>query len=608
MAGFRETVNQVREWINIRIYDSKEPVLRFFRLLGIGISGASIFVLFYYHGFYLSEDVSFIVRTALKASLAFYLFKYLVQIFYSFSPFKMIKETKWEGLLMLFLAANIFTRLVAGEELILILARNLEFWDLEDLFMIFIQVYVLLFITIEIGKASKFEFMYKLSPPVTLILSFLVLIAIGTFMLMLPAMTVGPDSMPLLNALFTSTSASCITGLIVVDTATYFTTKGQAVIMILFQLGGLNIVSFASWFGLFAGSKLGIRQQQMLSTSFEGAGLQESTTLFRTIFRIMLMIELVAAILIFFSWPADFQFNSFSQKVFFSIFHAISAFNHAGFSTISDGLYAEGLRSNYLLHTILAFVIILGALGFSTLRDIFTFQTYKDRFSKPWKHLRFSSKISLYMSAILLLIGFVVFMVLEYHHFSESNEIIGMMSHAFFQSVTARSSGFNTVDMNNLGMAALFFMMILMFIGGSTGSTAGGIKTSTFAMVLLSAYSTIRGKRNPEIFKMTIPTELMNKAFSIFLFAVTFIAIGTFALSITDGHFAFQRILFEQISAFCTVGLSTGITSDLSDAGKIVLITSMFIGRVGSLSLFFALSKQVKASDYKYPKATLMVG
>jgi trk system potassium uptake protein len=601
-------ISRIREAINLRIYDSKEWVLSFFNILGVLISLGAIVVLLYFHGFYLSDEISNTVRVALKASLAFYLVKYIVQVFYSFSPWQLLKETKWEAMLMSFLAANILTRIFTGEELIHLMARRLELADLEDIFMVFIQIYVLLFITIEVGKASKFKILYKLSPPVTLILSFLILIFSGTSLLMLPAMTVGPESMPILEALFTATSAGCITGLIVVDTATYFTAKGQAIIMILFQLGGLNIVSFASWFGLFAGGKLGIRQQKMLSTSFEGTGLHDSTRLFRSIFRIMLAIEGVAATLVFFSWSEDVVFKNLTQKIFFSIFHAISAFNHAGFSTFTDGLYAPELRSNYALHMILAVAIVFGSIGFGTLRDVFSLQTYRNRIAQPWKHFRLSTKISIYMTAILIPLGVVVISILDWDNLSSNTTSLGAMTHALFQSITTRSSGFNTIDIGNLGMASLFFMMILMFIGGATGSTGGGIKTSTFALVLLSAVTTIRGRKTAELFKMTIPNELMAKAFSIFLFAITFIALGTFAMLITDGHIPFENLLFEQISAFCTVGLSTGITSDLSAIGKSILIASMFIGRVGTLSLFFALSKQAKASDYKYPKATMMVG
>ena len=608
MAHFKTKLNQIREAINLRIYDSKEQMLRFLRYIGVGVSVMSIFVLLYYHGFYLTESQAFTVKLILKGSLGFYLLKYFVQIFYSFSPWQLIKATKWEALLMFFLTINILTRVFFGEELLILMAQYFGIADLEDLFIGFVQIYVLLFVTLEIGKASQFMLLYKVSPPVMLIFSFVILIVSGTILLMLPAMTTSPDPIPVLTALFTSTSASCITGLIVEDTATYFTAKGHAVIMVLFQLGGLNIVSFASWFGLFAGGKLGIKQQAVLYQSFDGDRYESGPGLFRQVFRLMIATELVGAIFIFFLWDENIVFDSFREKVFASVFHSISAFNNAGFSTFTDGLYNPALRNNYGIHLIIMLVIVFGSLGFGTLRDVFNFQTYRDKFVRPWKHLRMSTKVSLYMTGILIPLGAALFLLLEWHNVFPQMDFVESLTAAFFQSIAMRTAGFNTIDLGQLSTATLLVMMVFMFIGGSTGSTAGGIKTSTFVLVVLSALTTIRGRRNPELFRMTIPNELMNKAFSIFLFAITFIALGTVLLSLTAPSIPLERLLFEQISAFCTVGVSTGITAELGEGARMVLISSMFIGRVGSLTLFFALSKQAKSSDYKYPKATMMVG
>jgi trk system potassium uptake protein TrkH len=274
-----------------------------------------------------------------------------------------------------------------------------------------------------------------------------------------------------------------------------------------------------------------------------------------------------------------------------------------------EGLANPLLTNNTAFVVIIGFSVIFGALGFTTIHDLFSSQATRNRRKNPWTHLTINTKIALYATIILIPIGALLFALLE------SNGVLVGMSWAersltaLFQSVTLRSAGFNTVDIGALTTPTLIIAIIFMFIGGSSGSTAGGIKTSTFTLVFLNAMATIRGQKRVEFSRTTIPTELLNMASSIFLFSASSIFLGVLLLSITDGHLSLEQLAFEEVSAFCTLGWSTGITEELSEMGRIILISSMFIGRIGTVTLAFALTRGKKASaKYSYPKASVQVG
>lgn len=603
-----DKLQRFREKANLKLYASKLNVLRTLRFGSGVVATLTLLALVYFHGFKINEEENRWIIIIVKSSIAFYIFKYIIEFVYSFSPMEHLRETKWEGFLMIFLVINIISIQITGIDLVGKTGDFFGFTRLSEILVLIIQGYFLLIVFLEIGKASTFLPLAKLSPPTILILSFLILIMFGTLLLLLPEMNVTGESMRFQDAIFTSISASCVTGLTVVDTANYLSFKGQFIVMILIQLGGLNIISFATLFAFFSRKGLGIRHQNMIQEGYLGESLNTSSELLKQIFRFTLIIELLGALLLFFTLGDRLQFNDLPSRIFFSIFHSISAFNNAGFSTLSNGLFEETIRNAYLLQFTIACLIILGGLGFGTIRDVFTIKFVRERIQKPWLHTKIGTKISIYSAIALLTLGTIVFFALE------NNGVISHLSFgeklmtSFFQSVTTRTAGFNTVDIGSLSLPVLIFFIFLMFIGASTGSTGGGIKTSTFTLVLLSAYSTIRGKKNLELFKKRIPWELLNKAFSIFLFSGSFILTSLFFLTITDPDIPLKKLMFEEVSAFCTVGLSTGITAELSLSGKSIIMVSMFIGRIGTLTLAIALGRRLKSNNYKYPKADLMVG
>ena len=600
--SLQQRINAIREFINIRIYDSRDWVMSSLATGSLFVATFTLMVLVFYHGYDLDAGKKIIVGYVVRGSIAYYLLKYFLELFYNFNPLQFLKDRKWEGFLMLFLIIDIISINAFGFEILNQLGRVLRIPGLQESFLIFLQAYFLVIVGLEFGKVGDYLPNSKLSPPTLLILSFIVLIIMGTGLLMLPEMTVkNLPGLDLTTALFTSISASCVTGLSLIDISEVLSSKGQFVVMILMQLGGLNIISFAALFAILRGG-FGMRQANFMSENL-GEDLKRSRSLIGAIFRLTLFIELVGALLLGVVWKSNY--DSLGENIFYSIFHSISAFNNAGFSLFTNSLATEGVGQQYTVHAIIAILIILGGIGFGTISDILKQPWRKQTLSRSWRGLRVGTKLGLIVSGVLIAVGSMMVFVLEFGEGPLGTQI----SHSIFQSITARTAGFNTVNFGAMATPTLLFFIFLMFIGGGSGSTAGGIKTSTFALVFLSATATIQGKKHVNLYKTQIPWELMNKAFAIFLFSAVSILLGIFLLTIFEPEMALLDLAFEQVSAFCTVGLSTGITPSISLGGKIVLMLSMLIGRVGTLTLAFALSdRKVEANTFKYPKGSVHVG
>jgi Trk-type K+ transport system membrane component/enoyl-CoA hydratase/carnithine racemase len=476
------------------------------------------------------------------------------------------------------------------------------------IFMFVVQGYFLVFVALELGKASRLLPHLKLSPPALLVLSFGFITVLGAVLLMMPEMSTTSGGLSSMDAFFTSVSAVCVTGLSTIDISTVLTFKGQVVLLILIQLGGLNFITFASVFALLANSGVGTRYKSMLQSNYSVDSLESSVLLTGQIIRFSLLFELISAILLFFSWGQR-MFSNVGEQLFHSIFHSVSAFNNAGFALYSGGLADAAIGTNIPLGLVIAFTIIFGGLGFSPISEVFSVQSRAHRRSRPWLHYSVNTKIAVYAVLLLIPFGTLAFYALEIRGVLHGMDPLVQFYHSFFSSVTTRTAGFNTIDFGGVGLPTLLVVIFLMFIGGSSGSTAGGVKTSTFTLVFLNALATIRGKKRVELFRQTISVELLNLALSAFLFSISVIALGIFALTVTDSQFGLARIAFEEVSAFCTVGLSTGITAQFSDAGKIILMISMLIGRIGTITLAFALTRKRKDSqDYRYPNARVQVG
>lgn len=608
-SKFRNSVNRVREGINLRIYDSKPFVTKFLRYLSVPLSLTAVGALIASYGYALTDLQMQGVDFILKTTIGFYIFKYFSELFYDFSPLDYVRRTRFEFILMVYMLINIVVINFFGFELNTEIGTLIGVVQLSDLFMFAVQAYFLVFVALELGKASHLLPQLKISPPALLVMSFGIITLLGAGLLSMPEMSTHPRGLGAMDAFFTSISAVCVTGLSTFDVSTVLTLKGQIVLLVLIQLGGLNFITFTAIFALLANPGVGTRFKNILRANYSVDSLETSVLLTGQIIRFSLLFELISAVLLFFSWGSK-TFSSLNEQIFYSLFHAVSAFNNAGFSLFNDGLADASLGTNVPLGLVIAATVILGGLGFSPISELFSRQAFQNRRRRPWVHFSVNTKIAVYAALVLLPVGTLFFYLLEMN----SPVLLTMPSgiqwfHAFFSSVTARTAGFNTVDFGALGLPTLLFVMLLMFIGGSSGSTAGGVKTSTFTLVFLNALNTIRGRKRVELFRQTISPELLNLALSAFLFSASSILLGIFILSITDGHLGLARIAFEEFSAFCTVGLSTGITPQISDAGKMVLMLSMLVGRIGTVTLAFALTVRRKDSqEYRYPKASVQIG
>lgn len=600
--------DQLIERLNHLLYGSRAQVMTVIGTIKVILWFGATFLLLYIFGWEPSTQALEKIFHALDIILIIYFLTFFIRWFYAFRRREFIKRNLLEAILVLILLVNGISHYLFHNLLLEGLIKEMGFNDYQTTYLAIITGYFMVLIIYEFSKASTALTQIQGQPARTFIFSFILLILVGSLLLMMPAMTVQKGGMHFLPAFFTSTSACCVTGLIVVDTATFFTFKGQIIIMILIQLGGLGILSFASFFATFLRSGVGLRHQMMIQDFLSSESLFSAKGLLRQIIGITFLIEFISFVLIFFTWGDGVTFDSLGQKVFFSMFHSISAFCNAGFSLFSNNLSEAGVRHAYILHIIVALTIIMGGLGFSTIQDLFSIKRLRERIQSPWKEWKIGTKIAVYMAIILLAFGTILIYLLEKDNTLKNMNVVEGLITAFFHSASSRTAGFNTVDVGQMRQPTLILLTFLMFVGASSGSVAGGIKTSTFYLLIASVIATLRGRLKIEIGRRFIPKELLFKALSIFFFAALLNLLAVFLLTITEPDIPLSKLMFEQISAFGTVGLSTGITSSLSDAGQVILIFSMFLGRVGTLTFAYAMSSRVASQSYKYPKAHLMVG
>jgi len=444
-------------------------------------------------------------------------------------------------------------------------------------------------------------FSTKASPQRILLAGFIIVIAVGTVLLMLPISTT--EGISFTDAFFTSTSSVCVTGLIVKDTPYDFTPFGLWVILVLIQIGGLGYMSMASWIALLAGRRIGIAERIVLSESLGAGTLQGIVGFMKRLIWFVFIIELSGCIVLTARFSFDFPLK---EALFKGVFHSISAFNNAGFSLFSDSLMRY--RGDVVINTSVMLLIILGGIGFTVMDNSWR------RFMSQKSRLTLNTKLVLSASLVLVIGGAFLFYISErtYLFTVTGPDIIEQIALSFFASVTARTAGFNTVDYAALQHATVFLTMCLMLIGASPGSTGGGVKTTTISVIVIHLWRTLRGRRDTVLFRQRVPESMIARAFVLLALSLFFIVIVTFII-IEIEHSAFIRTLFEVVSAFATVGLSFGdggtrsFTAAFSDPSKWMIIVTMFAGRLGPITLLTALLRQ-KEERIRYPEGRIMIG
>lgn len=450
----------------------------------------------------------------------------------------------------------------------------------------------------------------KISPSWIMVGSFITMIFAGTGLLLLPRATI--NGISFFDALFTATSAVCVTGLTTIDVASTFTTAGHIIILVLIQLGGIGIMTFTSFFGLmFAGRHPSQNKMLIKDLIDPDNSVSQIFTTLRNIIFITIAIELLGALFIY-----EAMGNYTLYGAFEAIFHSISAFCNAGFSTLETGLFHPDFRNNYLLLNSLSWLIILGGIGFPILFNLW--QWIKNKLQKIVYKLQKRNTLSLIttnsalltsntiiaiiMTIVLVGGGTIIFFITEYNSvLCDDSSFFGKLSTSFFLATVPRTAGFSSFSMGSLTNISVVIMILYMWIGGSPMSTAGGIKTTTFAIALLNVINTLRGRDHIEIRRRTIAKQSINKAFIIIFSSLVVVAFGVIVLSIFEPQLPTQYAIFEVVSAFSTVGLSLNLTPNLTFISKITILIVMFIGRLGTITILSCFISNKGTQFYQYP-------
>ncbi|WP_234541029.1 TrkH family potassium uptake protein [Paenibacillus pseudetheri] len=431
-----------------------------------------------------------------------------------------------------------------------------------------------------------------------MVLGFASIILIGALLLMLPISSTSGNAVSFIDALFTATSATCVTGLVVLDTGTTFTIFGKTVIMVLIQVGGLGFMTMATLFAMMMKRKISLRDRLILQEAMNQGSMEGIVRLIRRVLIYSLVIEGCAAVLLSIRWAFDMPLG---KAVYFGIFHAVSMFNNAGFDIFGDFRSLTDYVYDPLVNIVVMFLIVSGGIGFIVMSDLVEFRVKRK--------LSLHSKVVLSTTAGLILIGALVIFIFEFTNQRTLGNLNfgGKILSAFFQSVSPRTAGANTVDIAGLRQASQFFMVILMFIGASPGSTGGGVKTTTFTIMIGAVIAMLRGREDVVLFRYRLAQERIYKALTLTLLALLLVLSVSMLLSTTEDS-NFLAILFETTSAFATVGLSMGLTPELSVIGKILICLTMFAGRLGPLTLVYALGPKQGKPLYKHPEGKIIIG
>lgn len=604
--------SQFRERANLVLFQHKEQVLRVFKGVSIAVTLLALGTMIWIYGFQLSEDDQNFAFYLIKGSFSFYILHYLVRIVYDFHPIEFIKRTWFEGVMMFLLLLEGVSYSCFDVLVIESIFTKIGVTNFTGLSTVLIQVYFFVVVINEFLRNSDFLPRVRLNPAIIFVLSFVTIIVVGTFLLMLPEMTV--HGISLVDALFTSTSATCVTGLMTMDTHADFTFKGQFVILTLIKLGGTNIIAFGGFLSLMSKVGVGVRHHQVIEGFVAKNNILSASGMLGKVLLWTLMIEVGGAVAIYYLWDPNIQWFDNGERIFYSIFHSISAFNNAGISLFSNGFYEGAVRFNYLVHWVLIIQIFFGSLGILAIFDLFEPKRLRERLKFPWKQIEFSTKIALYVSIWLVLIGAVLIFIFEQNNTLAEHSLFGKITEAVFQAVAPRTAGFNTVNYGALSVPSIMFIVALMYIGASSTSTGGGIKTSSLAIIWADVRAVMTGQQRAVLWKRTIGPSLKSSAYSIAIIYVIMNFIGIMLLSVSEWQilslpgFTITDLVFEQVSAFSTVGLSLGVTGFLSETGKYIIIGSMFVGRVGTFTIAFALAGKFVQQKFKYPEAETIVG
>lgn len=572
----------------------------------MGIIGmGSIAALIAEFGFYLAAEHMVVINVTVRILITLFILQEAVRWGIAVRPKQYLQE-RWPELaiVVVIVLQLLFPSLLHAIAFTLVPDLRIEQVTLISLAAT--QATIVFSLVIKAIRYNRLIATVKLPPGALFIISFALIIVIGTLLLLLPRATTTGISVG--DALFTATSAVCVTGLIVVDTATAFTPLGKVILLGLIQVGGLGIMTLTTFFAIFFSGGMSVRERLLMSAVLSEDNIGEISFILLRIALLTFSIEGAGSVLLY--WTQGGSFWSFNPYLFYScVFHSISAFCNAGFSLFSAGLYDVSLRSNYGYISTIMLLIVFGSLGFTVLSEsLRTMKFWKPRIYRIQNRLSVFARLALITTGGLIVAGTAAIFFFESSASFASLSAIDRLFHSLFLSITCRTAGFNIWPIEVLSAPTALVMMMLMWIGASPGSTGGGIKTTTLAVAVLNIHNTLLERGRLEIFFRQIAPDNVRKAFTIILLSVFFIGAATVILVFIEPGKAPLDLMFEVISAMSTVGLSRNITAFLGDGGKAILIATMFVGRVGVLTVLYALVKPAGELHYKFPEENILVG
>jgi len=568
---------------------------RILRVIIVITSAVGLMSIILEYGFFLPTKYKLILHNISIAVIFIYIFYNIVQFTITKSKKEFLRTHKVEALLIFLIFLEAILQLF-GESIVEKISRFFNFKNIAFLYVVFAQIFIVLGIFIGGLRYNNSVLQLKIHPARLFVISFMITILLGTLLLMLPASTVN-HKISFIDALFTSASAVSVTGLTTVDTATYFTTFGKIVLLGLFQIGGLGLMTLTTFFALFVSGSMGIRGRLIINDILGEENIGAVSKILGIIISTTFIIEIIGAAVLFISTQQNF--TNYQSAIFYSIFHSVSAFCNAGFSLFTLNLMDPMVQNNFLYTFTISLLIIIGGLGFPTLMSIKYFKKQKGS-AVPIKRFPIQVKMVVITSLLLIIVGTV------FIYFSELNNSLVKYSFwqklnlAYFQSVTSRTAGFNTLDFSMMSVPTILFFLFLMFVGASPGGTGGGIKTTTFVILLISSWQLIKEKKNVTLKNRTLPTKTVMGALLKTFLSISIISTGIFLLTIFEDK-SLIDIAFESFSAFGTVGLSLGITPLLSWSGKFVIVLLMFIGRVGPLAFIYSIIRSKETYEPDLP-------
>lgn len=577
----------------------RDRLLRWLRIFLVFSAAIGFLTIILEHGFQLNFVEEGIINILSIGVVAIFVLYQLVNFTFAQNKVAFLRAHAFEFIVILFLLIeSVLT--VFGASLIQNLGSTLNIKNITFLYVVLAQIYIVIGIVLGAVRYNQKVLESKIHPARLFMLSFAVTILTGALLLMLPAASYIPGGVRFVDALFTSTSAVCVTGLVVLDTAKDFTRFGQVVIMSLFQIGGLGLMTFTTFFALFLSGGLGLKEKFILREMMHEDNVGAIGKVLSSLVILTFTLETIGAGFIFYSIK-DFYPNDTGEALFSSFFHAISGFCNAGFSIYSANLADPIAQHNYLFVTTVSLLIILGGIGFTTLLGVPTYLRVNRDPLFARLNMPLQVKIVLVTTFIMIVGGTLGTYILELNASLKGMDTGPAIFHAYFQAVSARTAGFNSIDISAFTDPTTFFYCFLMFVGASPGGTGGGIKTTTFAIVFLSVLMYRNSTRDLRVQRRTIPTDIINLAFMIFWLSVLYILLGVFLMSISEQGVKFVDLMFEAFSAAGTVGLSKNVSPHLSDFGKVVDILLMYIGRIGPLTIIFSFIRERDSSRYSYP-------